>query len=251
MNYIGEHLLPGQLGHFFIVLSLVASAVAGFAYLRSMAQPGSDMARAWKKLARAAFLVESLAVFAIFGILVYLLSNHLFEYKYAWQHSSKSLEFKYLLAAIWEGQEGSFLLWLACGMLVGVPLIRIVPPSGSLTFFLYRHRPLRSRLTGMDPSRRRDAALFEEGRYHVAGDADDPSQPGRREALGGDLGVERFHVHAENRGRFPDGHDGAIGECRRHRAHLLRLEGHIARRRRTTGFSAALLAPLGGLTEGL
>jgi len=35
MNYTGEHLLPGQLGHFFIVLSLVASLVATFAYFKS------------------------------------------------------------------------------------------------------------------------------------------------------------------------------------------------------------------------
>ena len=37
MDYIGEHLLPGQLGHFFIVLSLVASLVATFAYYKSTA----------------------------------------------------------------------------------------------------------------------------------------------------------------------------------------------------------------------
>ena len=35
MDYIGEHLLPGQLGHFFIVLSLVASLVATFAYFKA------------------------------------------------------------------------------------------------------------------------------------------------------------------------------------------------------------------------
>ncbi|MDB5211734.1 MAG: cytochrome c assembly protein, partial [Sediminibacterium sp.] len=32
MNYIGEHLLPGQIGHFFAVLSLMASLVATVAY---------------------------------------------------------------------------------------------------------------------------------------------------------------------------------------------------------------------------
>ena len=34
MNYIGEHLLPGQIGHFLAVLSLVASLVSTIAYVK-------------------------------------------------------------------------------------------------------------------------------------------------------------------------------------------------------------------------
>ncbi len=141
MDYIGEHLLPGQLGHFFIVLSLIASAVATFAYYMAtrcqlkagfaltgpgeqLAFSGNENALAWKKLARIAFITEVISVFAIFGILFYIIYNHLFEYKYAWQHSSRSLEFKYLLASFWEGQEGSFLLWSIWHCVLGLVLIR-------------------------------------------------------------------------------------------------------------------------------
>jgi cytochrome c-type biogenesis protein CcmF len=144
MDYIGENLLPGQLGHFFIVLSLVASAVASFAYFMatrmqmkvgfSWAGPGSDIqsgspafvddANAWKRLARIAFITEVVSVFAVFGILFYIIYNHLFEYKYAWQHSSRALEFKYLLASFWEGQEGSFLLWSIWHCILGMIIIR-------------------------------------------------------------------------------------------------------------------------------
>ena len=141
MDYIGEHLLPGKLGHFFIVLSIVASAVASFAYFMSsryqsragfllngqggaISLEGHEQARAWKKLARLAFITEVVSVFAVFGILFYIIHNHLFEYKYAWQHSSRSLEFKYLLACFWEGQEGSFLLWSVWHCLLGLILIR-------------------------------------------------------------------------------------------------------------------------------
>ena len=35
MNYIGEHLLPGQTGHFFAILSLLASLVATIAYIQA------------------------------------------------------------------------------------------------------------------------------------------------------------------------------------------------------------------------
>src|SRR5216117_208167 len=111
MDYIGEHLLPGQLGHFFIVLSLIASLVATFAYFRSTQAKIETDAAQWKKLARYAFITEVISVVSIFSILFYIIYNHLFEYHYAWKHSSLSLEFKYLLACFWEGQEGSFMLW--------------------------------------------------------------------------------------------------------------------------------------------
>ena len=35
MEFIGEHLLPGQLGHFFTILSLVASLVATIAFYKA------------------------------------------------------------------------------------------------------------------------------------------------------------------------------------------------------------------------
>lgn len=72
MEYIGEHLLPGQLGHLFIVLSLVASLIATFSYFKS-AQAKNDIDAAyWKKLARIAFITEVISVFAIFSILFIL-----------------------------------------------------------------------------------------------------------------------------------------------------------------------------------
>lgn len=124
MDYTGEHLIPGQLGHFFIVLSLVASLVATLSYGIATYSKSPVDAASWKKLARIAFLTEVIAVFAIFSILFYIIYNHLFEYKYAWQHSSLSLEFKYLLACFWEGQEGSFLLWSIWHCVLGLVLIK-------------------------------------------------------------------------------------------------------------------------------
>lgn len=124
MDYYGEHLLPGQLGQFFIVLSLVASLVATFAYFKATQSKFDTDKGYWKKLARYAFITEAVSVFAIFGILFYIIYNHLFEYKYAWQHSSLSLEFKYMLSCFWEGQEGSFLLWSIWHCILGLVLIK-------------------------------------------------------------------------------------------------------------------------------
>jgi cytochrome c-type biogenesis protein CcmF len=35
LQYIGEHLLPGQFGYFFTLLSLVASLVASFSFAKA------------------------------------------------------------------------------------------------------------------------------------------------------------------------------------------------------------------------
>ena len=111
MEFIGEHLLPGQLGHFFVILSLVASMIATVAFFKATNQTVPDIKKSWLRLARTAFLIETISVIAIFTILYYIISRHLFEYKYAWQHSSRSLQVEYLLSCFWEGQEGSFMLW--------------------------------------------------------------------------------------------------------------------------------------------
>ncbi len=120
MQFIGEHLLPGQFGYFFTILSLVASLVATFAFTKSFFSNEIGTQQTWKKLARTAFAIEAFTVFASFIILFYVISNHLFEYKYAYTHSDKNMPIKYLLSCFWEGQEGSFLLWSFWHCVLGI-----------------------------------------------------------------------------------------------------------------------------------
>jgi cytochrome c-type biogenesis protein CcmF len=131
MNYIGEHLLPGKLGHFFLFLSLVSSLGAAISYFLSVQRSGFILKAGstdhsltvnpfWKKLGRIFFITQAVSVFAVFSILFFIIYNHYFEYKYVWQHSSLSLETKYLLSCFWEGQEGSFLLWSIWHCVVGL-----------------------------------------------------------------------------------------------------------------------------------
>ncbi|MFL5810912.1 MAG: cytochrome c biogenesis protein CcsA [Flavisolibacter sp.] len=141
MEFNGEHLLPGRLGHFFLILSLVSSLGATISYFLSV-QKGRKLgnevmgngvlgsmvasvsaAEQWKRLARIFFITQVLSVFAVFATLFYIISHHYFEYKYAWQHSSLDLEPKYLLACFWEGQEGSFLLWSLWHSILGIIFI--------------------------------------------------------------------------------------------------------------------------------
>ncbi len=111
MNYIGEHLLPGELGHFFAVLSLSASLVATISFYFTGKTKELQQQKSWLTIARAAFLIETVSVISVIGCIYYILANHLFEYKYAWEHSDKTLQIQYVFSCLWEGQEGSFLLW--------------------------------------------------------------------------------------------------------------------------------------------
>jgi cytochrome c-type biogenesis protein CcmF len=119
MKYIGEHLLPGQLGHFFVVLALVASMVATVAFFKASTSIDPADEKRWKRLGRIAFGIDLLSVILIFGILYFIISSHLFEYFYAWNHSSLNLSPQYLLSCIWEGQEGSFMLWAIWNAVLG------------------------------------------------------------------------------------------------------------------------------------
>ena len=111
MEFIGEHLLPGNTGHFFAILSLVASLVATIAFYNAANNNIIEEKNSWLRVARGAFFLETISVIAIFTTLYYIISHHFFEYKYAWQHSSRALQVQYLLSCFWEGQEGSFMLW--------------------------------------------------------------------------------------------------------------------------------------------
>jgi cytochrome c-type biogenesis protein CcmF len=111
MLYQGEHLWVGQLGHFCVLLSFIASLVATYAYFKATQATLADEHNSWKKLARISFVIETASVVFTFILLYIIIYNHYFEYLYAYKHSSKSLPTKYLLSCFWEGQEGSFMLW--------------------------------------------------------------------------------------------------------------------------------------------
>ncbi len=119
MEYIGEHLLPGQAGRFFVSLSMVSALISAVAYYLFYAGKG----QAYHKLARAGFLVHTASVFAVVGCLFYLMSAHYFEYDYVWKHSSLDLPSEYIFSAFWEGQEGSFLLWMFWHVILGTILM--------------------------------------------------------------------------------------------------------------------------------
>ncbi len=124
MKYIGELLWPGQLGHLFILISFVASILATIAYFKSANAKNPQDAHGWKQFGRLCFGIDVFSVFSVFALIFFIVATHRFEYFYAWNHSEKSLSVKYLLSCIWEGQEGSFLLWTMWHCVLGLVLMR-------------------------------------------------------------------------------------------------------------------------------
>ena len=124
MDYVGEHLFPGKLGHFFAVLSFAASFVAMIAYFKAANAKTPEEENNWRRMARTAFMIDVIAVFSVLFTLIYIINTRLFEYNFAWEHSSRSLTPKFLLACIWEAQEGSFLLWTLWTSVLGMILMR-------------------------------------------------------------------------------------------------------------------------------
>ena len=120
MQFEGEHLLPGQIGHFFVLLAFVASIISTVAYATASYKKDLVEKKSWLNFARLAFITQLVSAIIIFSTIFYICANHYFEYMYAYKHASKELEPKYLLACIWEGQEGSFLLWTIWHSILGI-----------------------------------------------------------------------------------------------------------------------------------
>ena len=108
INYIGEQLVWGKIGNLLVILTFTASLLSAVSYFMSVRTDDNG----WRKLGRQAFALQSFTIFSIFGLLFYLITQHRFEYYYVWEHSNTQMPMRYILSCFWEGQEGSFLLWM-------------------------------------------------------------------------------------------------------------------------------------------
>ncbi len=124
-QFVGEHLWPGQLGHFFVIVSFVAALLSAWSYFMAAREEQLPTGgKRWLAMGRVGFATHSFSVVAIFGALFYIITNHLFEYHYAWEHSSLDMPMEYLLSCFWEGQQGSFMLWTFWHAVLGLIVMR-------------------------------------------------------------------------------------------------------------------------------
>lgn len=116
------HYFIGDLGHLFVITSLVTSLISAFAYWKANSV-SVELKDPWLKNARLAFYLHSAAVMGVVVSLFVIIYQHYFEYHYAYSHSSLHLPGEYMVSCFWEGQEGSFLLWIFWQALIGIFLM--------------------------------------------------------------------------------------------------------------------------------
>ncbi len=118
------HYLIGNLGHFFVITSFVAALATTYSYFRAASVNDLVLKNGWLLTGRVGFYVHALAVLGVVVTLFLIIYNHYFEYHYAYSYSDRNLPTHYLFSTFWNGQEGSFLLWMFWHAILGLVLIQ-------------------------------------------------------------------------------------------------------------------------------
>lgn len=108
----------GDIGHLLVIVSFITSLVgtgANFFY--------SNQLKDWKIFSRSILYIHAFSVIGIVASLFVIIHTHDYRYHYAWSHSSNDLPVHYMISCFWEGQEGSFLLWIFWNVVLSFFLI--------------------------------------------------------------------------------------------------------------------------------
>jgi len=111
--YANEHLAAGALGRAGVVIAFVGALLAAYSGYKATqaSRKGIDNVH-WTRLTAASFAAMSISIVGVIALLLSMMTQHWYEYQYVQQHVNDDLAFRYVFTAFWEGQEGSFLLWL-------------------------------------------------------------------------------------------------------------------------------------------
>lgn len=82
----------------------------------------------WPAFFKRCFAGGCVAMFLAFGLQGYLVMNRQYQFQYVYSHSDNWLSVGSRFAAIWGGQEGSFLLWAVMSGLFGLLSLRSAGP---------------------------------------------------------------------------------------------------------------------------
>ncbi|MEQ8360851.1 MAG: cytochrome c biogenesis protein CcsA [Cytophagales bacterium] len=115
--------LIGQIGHLLVTISFITAILSSIGFFFAVREKVNE--NSWKTFARTSFYIHVIAVFGTVISLFAIIYNHYYEYHYAWNHSSNNLPTQYMISCFWEGQEGSFLLWIFWHSVLGLIFIRV------------------------------------------------------------------------------------------------------------------------------
>ncbi|MBK8351530.1 MAG: hypothetical protein IPL21_07420 [Saprospirales bacterium] len=86
IHAIGQNMLYGKVGHFFIIVAFVTSLAACLSYLfATLKRDKHEQSFTWINFARKLFILHAVAVVGIVAMLLLVIHQHLFEYKYVWE----------------------------------------------------------------------------------------------------------------------------------------------------------------------
>lgn len=117
------NLFIGNIGHLFVIISFVLSLASAFSYFMVSKKDDDFAQKEWTQNGRILFYLHGVFVVAVIVVLFLIIYNNYYEYHYAYAHASKYLPVHYMISCFWEGQEGSFLLWIFWNAVLGIILI--------------------------------------------------------------------------------------------------------------------------------
>lgn len=117
------HYFIGDLGHFFVITSFIAALASAFSYFKVTNASSLEKQNFWRQNGAFSFYTHAIAVLGICVSLFIIIANHYFEYHYAYSYSDSKLPDHYLISTFWNGQEGSFLLWMFWQAALGIIII--------------------------------------------------------------------------------------------------------------------------------
>ncbi|HEY3405576.1 MAG TPA: cytochrome c biogenesis protein CcsA [Ohtaekwangia sp.] len=117
------HYVIGNLGHFFVITSFITGLMTAFVYFKATVTDDLDKKEAWLINGKVGFYLHALSVLGICVSLFVIIANHYFEYHYAYSYSDRKLASHYLISTFWNGQEGSFMLWMFWHAVLGIIII--------------------------------------------------------------------------------------------------------------------------------
>jgi cytochrome c-type biogenesis protein CcmF len=121
--------IPGTILMWTALLAGIASIIT---YWLSIKDP-----ERWRGPARQSYVLMTAAIVLGSVVLMYLLVTHDYRLHYVWAYSDNLLPLHYLISTFWGGQEGSFLLWIFWGVLLGLPLMRFSRAYESRVMIVY------------------------------------------------------------------------------------------------------------------
>ena len=123
VQYLGESLWQGQLAHAFVILGFCSALFAAFSYFKSTQLQRQGIRSSWTTLGRIGFGLHSISILGLILLIFAVMIDQRYEYSYVYEHVSSDLQMKYIFSAFWEGQEGSFMLWMFWHIVLGTIIL--------------------------------------------------------------------------------------------------------------------------------